>query len=87
MFHWFQYFDYKFRNTSLPDGVPYNYGNVTTDLQTNFESYLSISSMASNLVFIIIAMVLVRKWVSFHLFVHLLMTVSVHVSDQYQCVV
>ncbi|KAK7103272.1 hypothetical protein V1264_018205 [Littorina saxatilis] len=54
------YFDFKFRNLTLPDGVPYDTGNVTTDLQTNFESYLSISSMLSNLVFITIAMLLVR---------------------------
>lgn len=61
----FQYFDFKFRNTSLPDGVPYNTGNVTTLLQTSFESYLSIFSMLSNLFFITVAMIFVRKWVSF----------------------
>jgi hypothetical protein len=57
---WCQYFDYKFRNTSLPEGVPYDVGNATTELQTSFESYLSISSMAANLIFISLAIYLVR---------------------------
>ncbi|KAL8586292.1 hypothetical protein ACOMHN_058672 [Nucella lapillus] len=55
------YFDYKFRNTSLPEGVSYSVGNVTTPLQNNFESYLSIMSMVANLIFISIAMVFVRN--------------------------
>ncbi|XP_076442348.1 equilibrative nucleoside transporter 3-like isoform X3 [Babylonia areolata] len=55
------YFDFKFRNTSLPDDVPYNVGNVTTDMQKNIESYLSIMSMASNLIFITLAMIFVRN--------------------------
>lgn len=56
-----KYFDYKLRNTSIPDDGPYDSSNVTTDLQTSFESYLSISSMLANLIFMFFTMVFVRN--------------------------
>ncbi|KAK7492280.1 hypothetical protein BaRGS_00016377 [Batillaria attramentaria] len=56
-----KYFDYKFRNTSLPPGTPFDSEDVATDLQTSFESYLAISSMLSNLIFMFFTMLCVRN--------------------------
>ncbi|XP_012936591.1 equilibrative nucleoside transporter 3 [Aplysia californica] len=56
-----KYFDYKFRNTSLPSNVSFDGKGHTTDMQVVFESYLSIVSNGSNLLFMIITLLLVRS--------------------------
>ncbi|XP_025103673.1 equilibrative nucleoside transporter 1-like isoform X1 [Pomacea canaliculata] len=55
------YFDYKLRNVTLPPNVPYNDPNAATELQRMFESYLSVSAMLSNLVFMFLAVAFVRN--------------------------
>ncbi|CAL1531644.1 unnamed protein product [Lymnaea stagnalis] len=55
-----KYFDYKFRNTSLPSNVSFDDEKHTTQMQKEFESYLSIVSNGSNLFFMILTVLLVR---------------------------
>jgi equilibrative nucleoside transporter 1/2/3 len=56
-----KYFDYKFRNTSLPPGVPFDDEEHSTEMQQEFESYLSIVSNVANLLFMIVTVLLVRS--------------------------
>ncbi|RUS91485.1 hypothetical protein EGW08_000809, partial [Elysia chlorotica] len=53
-----EYFDYKFRNTSI---VPFDAKHNNTRLQSEFESYLSIVSQCSNLFFMVLTVLLVRS--------------------------
>ncbi|KAK3748288.1 hypothetical protein RRG08_039540 [Elysia crispata] len=53
-----EYFDYKFRNTSI---VPFDSKRNNTRLQSEFESYLSIVSQCSNLFFMVLTVLLVRS--------------------------
>ncbi|GFO35226.1 equilibrative nucleoside transporter [Plakobranchus ocellatus] len=53
-----QYFDYKFRNTSI---VPFDDKRNNTKLQAEFESYLSIVSQVCNLFFMVLTVLLVRS--------------------------
>ncbi|GFR82655.1 equilibrative nucleoside transporter [Elysia marginata] len=53
-----EYFDYKFRNTSI---VPFDAKRNNTRLQSEFESYLSIVSQCSNLFFMVLTVLLVRS--------------------------
>jgi len=55
-----KYFDYKFRNTSLSSDVPFDGPGYNTDMQVKFESYLSIVSNGTNLVFMFLTLLLVR---------------------------
>ncbi|KAH9488431.1 hypothetical protein Btru_052375 [Bulinus truncatus] len=55
-----KYFDFKFRNTSLPSNVSFDDEKHITSMQKEFESYLSIVSNGSNLFFMIITVLLVR---------------------------
>ncbi|XP_059179685.1 equilibrative nucleoside transporter 3-like isoform X2 [Physella acuta] len=56
-----KYFDYKFRNTSLPSNVSFDDDVHTVQMQKDFESYLAIVSNGSNLLFMILTVLLVRK--------------------------
>lgn len=53
-----EYFDYKFRNVSIE---PFDLKHNNTRLQAEFESYLSIVSQCSNLLFMILTVLLVRS--------------------------
>ncbi|CAG5132053.1 unnamed protein product [Candidula unifasciata] len=55
-----KYFDYKFRNTSLPVDAVAGDESITT-MQQEFESYLSIVSNVSNLLFMIATVLLVQS--------------------------
>ncbi|ESP02346.1 hypothetical protein LOTGIDRAFT_237985 [Lottia gigantea] len=54
------YFRYKLRNTSLPEDMHYTKSNQTLN-QRLFVSYLSITSMATNTVFMILTTLFIRS--------------------------
>ncbi|KAK6173516.1 hypothetical protein SNE40_016950 [Patella caerulea] len=56
-----EYFQFKLRNTSLPADIKYNDKSVITTDQALFESYLSIVSMLTNLVFAILTTIFIRS--------------------------
>ncbi|XP_064623918.1 equilibrative nucleoside transporter 1-like [Lineus longissimus] len=45
------YFEYKLRNTSLPDSVDYTKPEYQTELQVTFENYLAIAAMVPGVLF------------------------------------
>lgn len=61
MCYCFQYFKYKFRNTTIPANLDYLNPEYQTDLESMFEGYLTVASTVPNLIFNFLTALLVKR--------------------------
>lgn len=62
LFLYFQYFQYKFRNTSLPNFIDYKKPELQTEIQSMFENYLALTAMLTNVIFNFFTALLVKRY-------------------------